>query len=314
MNLLDSFLSSLSSSQTRRAYRTDLRTFFSPEKTINADLVQAITHEDVRAFVRTMHNLDLAAGTQRRRLAALRSFFDWAMTEHVHERNPARHPDVKPMPPDNAPSSARSLTKLEVRDTLEAAGASDETGLRDQVIILTTLHAALRRSEIAGVEVGDIRPLGRYWILEVNYDDAEGEYVRIPDRVVDVIDNVKGQFGLTAGPLWRSMSNRNRGEPLSGDAIYTIVRQAGKTAGVGPITIDTLRRTGLRFAADGRREPLTNSGPRTVRQSCCGSTGSRPRYCRGKSPRQRGDAYRFRRIGSTPTRVTSPRRDQIRLL
>ena len=198
-----------------------------------------------------MHNLDLAAGTQRRRLAALRSFFDWAMTEHVHERNPARHPDVKPMPPDNAPSSVRLLTKLEVRDTLEAAGASDETGLRDQAIILTTLHAALRRSEIAGVEVGDIRPLGRYWILEVNYDDAEGEYVRIPDRVVDVIDNVKGQFGLTAGPLWRSMSNRNRGEPLSADAIYTIVRQAGKTAGVGPITIDTLRRTGLRFAADG---------------------------------------------------------------
>ena len=251
MNLLDSFLTSLSSSQTRRAYRTDLRAFFSQEEDITADVVQATTHEDIRAFVRTMHDLDLAPGTQRRRLAALRSFFDWARTEHVHDRNPARHPDVEPMPPDNAPSSAGSLTKLEVRDTLEAAGASDETGLRDQAIILTTVHAALRRSEIAGVEAEDVRPLGRYWILEVNQDDAEGEYVRVPDQVVDVIDRVKDQFGLTAGPLWRSMSNRNRGEPLSADAIYTIVRRAGNAAGVGPITIDTLRRTGLRLAADG---------------------------------------------------------------
>ncbi len=251
MKLLNSFLRSLSSSQTRRAYRTDLQAFFSQAEGITADLVQAITHEDIRAFVETMHDLDLAAGTQRRRLAALRSFFDWAMTERIHDRNPARHPDVKPMPPADASSSVRSLTKLEVRDTLEAAGASDETGRRDQAIILTTIHAALRRSEIAAVAVEDVRPLGRYWILEVNPEGTGEEYVRIPDQVVSVIDNVKDQFGLTAGPLWRSMSNRNRGEPLSADAIYTIVRRAGTAAGVGSITIDTLRRTGLRLAADG---------------------------------------------------------------
>ena len=251
MDLLDSFLESLSSYQTRRAYRTDLRAFFSQGEEINADLVQATTPEDIRAFVRTMHDLDLAGGTQRRRLAALRSFFDWAMIEHVHDRNPARHPDVKPMPPENASSTVRSLTKLEVRDVLEAAGASDETGLRNQAIILTTVYAALRRSEIADVEVEDIRPLGRYWILELYSGDTEAEYVRIPDQVVDMIDTVKDQYGVTAGPLWRSMSNRNYGEPLSADAIYTITRRAGKAAEVGPITVDTLRRTGLRLAADG---------------------------------------------------------------
>ena len=251
MDLLDSFLNSLSSYQTRRAYRSDLRTFFSEKQDVEADLVQAVTHEDIRAFVRTMRDLSLAGGTQRRRLAALRSFFDWAMTENVHDRNPARHPDVEPMPPENASSSERVLTKLEVRDVLEAAGASEETGLRDQAIILIIVHLALRRSEVAGIEVEDIRPLGRYWILEVGNADAGAEYVRIPDQVVDIVDKVKAQFGVTAGPLWRSASNRNHGEPLSADALYTIVRRAGESAGAGPLTIDALRRTGLRLAADG---------------------------------------------------------------
>jgi len=249
MDLLDSYLDSLSSRQTRRAYRTDLQKFFSEEQDVDARDVQAVQVEDVRAFVRAMRDLDLSAGTQRRRLAALRSFFDWAMTENVHDRNPARHPDVQPMPAESGSSSTRVLTKREVRDVLDAAGASDRTGLRDQALLLTIIYAALRRREIAGLTVEDIRPLGRHWILDLN--DAESEYVRLPEKVVNLIEEVKDHYGISSGPLWRSMSNRNQGAPLSPDAIYGIVRRSGNVAGVGQITIDTLRRTGLRLAADG---------------------------------------------------------------
>lgn len=251
MDLLDSFLTSLSSRQTRRAYRTDLHRFFSTEASAGAAHVQSVEPADIRAFVRTMRDLGRSEGTQQRRLAALRSFFDWTIKEGIQNRNPARHPDIQPMTTEGDPSAARSLTKQEVRSVLEAAGSSTQRGLRDQVLILTIIYAALRRSEVAGLQVEDFRPLGRYWVLDLDGASAGGGYVRIPELVVNAIEKMKDTYGISSGPLWRSMSNRNRGESLSPDAIYSIVRRAGKTANVGQVSIDTLRRTGLRLAAEG---------------------------------------------------------------
>ncbi len=250
-DLVDSFLNGLSSHQTRRAYRTDLRKFFPEKQRVATELVQSVEVDDIRAFIHTMRALGHAEGTQRRRLAALRSFFDWAIAENIHDRNPARHPEVQPMPSTKGTSSTRALTKLEVRDLLEAAGASNRAGLRNQALILTIVYAALRRSEIAGLMVEDLRPLGRYWILDLGDTNTESAYVRIPDQVARVIESVQDQYEISSGPLWRSVSHRTHGEPLSPDAIYAIVRSAGKAAGVGAIAIDTLRRTGLRLASDG---------------------------------------------------------------
>lgn len=251
MDLIDSFLSSLSSQQTCRAYRTDLQRFFSQDDDVEAAHAQSVESEDVRAFVRTMRDLGRSEGTQQRRLAALRSFFDWTIKEGLQDRNPARHPDVQPMPSENDPSSTRRLTKAEAYSVLEVAGSSAQSGRRDQVLILTIIYAALRRSEVAGLQVEDLRPLGRYWVLDLDGASTGGGYVRIPEQVVDAIEKMKDTYGISSGPLWRSMSNRNRGESLSPDAIYSIVRRAGKTANVGLVNIDTLRRTGLHLAAEG---------------------------------------------------------------
>lgn len=251
MDLIDSFLNSLSSQQTRRAYRTDLHRFFSQDTDVEAAHVHSVEAEDVRAFVRTMRDLGRSEGTQQRRLAALRSFFDWTIKEGLQNRNPARHPDVQPMSSENDPPSTDHLTKSEVRSVLDAAGSSARRGQRDQALILTILYAALRRSEVAGLQVEDLRPLGRYWVLDLEGASAGGGYVRIPEQVVNIIEKMKDTYGISSGPLWRSMSNRNRGESLSPDAIYSIVRRAGKTANVGLVNIDTLRRTGLHLAAEG---------------------------------------------------------------
>jgi len=249
MDLIDSFLEEISSQQTRRAYRTDLRRFF-PEEDIDASLAQAIEPEGVQSFVRAMHRDDQSLSTQRRRLSALRRFFDWLIKRGDCAQNPARHPEVQLLKPDSRPTR-RTLTKEDTEALIDAAGEPSRTGSRDRALILTIVFGALRRREVATLDVEDIRPLGRYWVLDLQASPESGGYVRIPEVVVEAIEQMKDRYGIDRGRLWRSLSNRNRGTPMSADAIYKVVRKVSRRAGVGPVSIDTLRQTGLRLALRG---------------------------------------------------------------
>ncbi|PSR00768.1 MAG: hypothetical protein BRD54_06945 [Bacteroidetes bacterium SW_8_64_56] len=74
--------------------------------------------------------------------------------------------------------------------------------------------------------------------------------MKVPETVVDAIEATRSRYGIDEGALWRSLSNRNRGARMTPDAIYKAVRRTGRRAGLGAVTIDTLRQTGLRLAMD----------------------------------------------------------------
>lgn len=250
MNFLRAFVDHLSSEQTRRAYRTDLLRFFQSEKVSEAQ-VTSVKVSDVQSFVRALRDEGASLATQRRRLAAIRSFFDWLIEENVISHNPARKPTVKPIAPDADSSSSSTLSKEAIETLITTAGDAPQSGSRDRALILTIVYGALRRSEVAHIEVDDIRPLSRYWILDLQRDDDGGSYVRIPEIVLEAIEQVKDLYDVTSGRLWRSLSPRNRGEPMSPDAIYKVVRRVSKKAGLDSVDIDTLRRSGLHLALQG---------------------------------------------------------------
>lgn len=253
MHFANSFLDGVSSEQTRRAYRTDLRRFFQTDEVteVTKAEIMSVEAEDVQSFVRTMRSKDASLATQRRRLAALRSFFDWLIEEGVVAYNPARHPTFTPLPPETSASAPSTLSKDALETLIATAGDAPHSGPRDRALILTIVYAALRRSEVAQIAVDDVRPLGRYWILDLAPDDDGGSYVRIPEVVVEAIEQVKDVYGIASGRLWRSLSPRNRGEPMSPDAIYKTVRRTSADAGLDPVSIDTLRRSGLQLALQG---------------------------------------------------------------
>lgn len=245
------FLQEISSTHTRRAYRVDLSRFFGEAEVDDHDL-ETVTTEDIRAFVRVMYEKGRSESTQRRRIAALRRFFDWLIDEGIRETNPVRSRGVTPMPPDGRDTSTTVLGKQDVRSMIEAARDRPRSRVRDQALMLTIVYGALRRGEVAGLRAKHVRPLGRYWIIDLpTSTSTSGGYVRIPDLVVDAIETMKSEFEIDEGPLWRSVSNRNRGEPMSPDAIYKAVRSLGKDAGLDGVNIDVLRRTGLQLALEG---------------------------------------------------------------
>lgn len=253
MGLLSSYLAELSSDHTRRAYETDLQKFFGQEVVEESDIqgIQGTSPDLIQTYVRSMARNGRSKSTQRRRLAALRGFFDWLIREHVISHNPARHPKVEPVRSEAESSPNSVLSKDDVEKMVEVAGTSDRTGPRDQALILTIVYGALRRSEVARLETDHVRPLGGHWILDLAGSSDSLGYVRIPETVVEAIERMKSQYDITKGRLWRSVSNQNRGAPMTPDAIYKVVRGVSKQAGLEPIDIDTLRRTGLQLALQG---------------------------------------------------------------
>lgn len=245
------FLQQISAEHTRRAYRVDLERFFGEADIDDSDL-ETVTTAMIQSFVRSMHERGRSESTQRRRIAALRRFFDWAVESGIRTTNPVRARQIGPIADSEAQTRTRALSKQNIRDLLDVAGRRARSGRRDQALILTIVYAALRRSEIAGLCVDDVRPLGRHWVIDLpGSTSSAGGYVRVPEVVIDTIEEMKAEYEIDDGALWRSVSNRNLGEPMSPDAIYKVVRSVGEDAEIDGVTIDRLRRTGLHLALRG---------------------------------------------------------------
>lgn len=254
MSLIALFLDQFGSEHTQRAYRTDLNDFFGSEgQELTRDQVAEVTKANIQAYVRSMKAEEKSTSTLQRRLSALRCFYDWLLEQSIVNQNPARACQVDLSrfsdPTADVGESASVLSKSEVETLISATEDAGDAAARDRGLVLTILYAALRRAEVAAMNVDHVRPLGRHWVIDLPAGDAwSSAYVKVPDVVVEAIDTVESRYNIDQGSLWRSLSNRNRGARMSPDAIYKMVRRTGQTAGLANVTPEVLRQTGLYLA------------------------------------------------------------------
>lgn len=255
MDAVESFLNTIQSQHSRRAYRADLTDFVDHQSDDLGEFrLDEVTKEDVGDYLRFVSAQNLSTSTIRRRLSTLRRFYDWLVDRTRTEYNPARacQVDVSSLAKAEASDEdGRSslLTRDQIVSLIEATSAAGAAATRDRALIITIVYAALRRAEVAAMDVEHVRPLGRHWIIDVpSTDDWDSEYVKIPETVVEAIDSVRDRHGIMEGPIWRSLSNRNRGSRLTPDAIYKIVRRTGRHAGIDGVTVERLRQSGLHLA------------------------------------------------------------------
>ncbi|PEN09538.1 integrase [Longimonas halophila] len=250
-DLLSMYLTRYERPETQRAYKNDIVQFFGTDEVV-LPLARKATFMHVNRHIRNLEEDDRAASTIQRRVSAIRGFFDWLVALELIPRNPADAALIRKTRRANA--SDRSITFLsraQSKRLLRATQEAGEASHRDHALLLVLLHCVLRRSEAAAMDVEHIRPLGHYWVLDL--PDTKGgtdQYVKIPAHVVDVIDDMKSHYGIEEGPLWRSFSNRNRGDRITGDAIYRIVRRTAERADLPDIGAHALRHTGCTLALE----------------------------------------------------------------
>jgi integrase/recombinase XerC len=159
------------SPHTIRSYDHDLGqflAFLTPPGTAMPS-PEAVTHLMIREFVAHLHDLRLEKSSIARKLAAIRSFFKFAVREGLLVRNPARMV-ATPKLPKRVPAvlSAEDLNAF--LDSVEAPPASSSGRRknaslggdarpmirRDRAILELLYASGLRVSELTGLDLGDV--------------------------------------------------------------------------------------------------------------------------------------------------------------
>jgi site-specific recombinase XerD len=250
-NLLPAYLERYDRAETRRAYRNDLVSFFGTEH-VSADLARAASFLHVNQHILDLESAGARPSTIKRRVAAIRGFFDWALALELIPRNPANKQLLRRVRSSRTEDrSIVFLTSEQASALLDATEAAGNAMPRDRALLLTLLHCVLRRSEAAAMDVDHVRPLGHYWIVDLpRAKGGADQYVKIPAHVVEDIDSMKRHYGITSGPLWRSLSNRTKDARLSAHGIYQIVRRTAQRASLPEIGAHALRHTGCTLAIE----------------------------------------------------------------
>jgi site-specific recombinase XerD len=246
--LIETYLLKFDRPATRRAYKTDLKDFFGADDVALAD-AKTVTFVLVNKYIASLESTGSKTSTIRRRVAAIRGFYDWLHALGAIENNPAHRQLIRRISSVRTKDRAIIVLTSDQATRLLSAAASENA--RNHAMMLTMLHCVLRRSEVANMDVDHIRPLGKYWILDLPYTKGGADqYVKIPEHVVEVIEAHKEVYGIASGPLWRSLSRRNEGGRLTPTSIYRIVRATAVAAGLPEIGAHTLRHTGCTLAIE----------------------------------------------------------------
>jgi integrase/recombinase XerD len=178
--------------------------------------------------------------TIHRKAACLRSFYRHLRREGVRESDPTAT--------ISGPRRGRKLPKVlnrgEVATLLRQPHGTAPTALRDKALLELMYACGLRASEAIGIEVADVD-------LELGLLRARGKGSK--ERVVPIgraavqavrIYLERGRPALVHGGIVAQLFVNFRGEPLTRQGLYKIVRRHATTAGLADrMSPHTLRHT-----------------------------------------------------------------------
>ena len=141
------------------------------------------------------------------------------------------------------------LTREQAKELLAVPDRSTLKGKRDYVILALLVGCALRRTELAELEVETIQQREGRWVLA----DLEGKgrrirTVAVPIWVKNGIDAWTSAAGVKDGRLLRPILKggkfrKVKGESLSDWAVWSVVEQSAKQIGIERFGAHDLRRT-----------------------------------------------------------------------
>lgn len=200
---------------TRTAYRRDVDKFLVHVHEIGLAFHQ-VTPKLVRSYIENMKparpgDPPLSAPTKKRVLAAIRKFFDVAVTRHAIPLNPAlsvrgpKHQVIEGKTPE--------ITVAEARKLLGAIDTTHVVGLRDRAILATMIYTGARVGAVAKLTLQGFYCAGDQWCFR--FEEKGGKSREIPcrhDLQVFVLDylNAAGVRDEKTGPLFRSAVRREK--------------------------------------------------------------------------------------------------------
>ena len=227
------------------AYRRDLLRM---EADLRAQGVEPLAADSaaLAGHLRRLLRAGMAPRTQRRALAAMRGFYGHLLAAGERDANPAE----PLLPPRKMRQLPKVLSEAEVEALLAAPDTGTALGVRDRAMIELLYATGLRVSELVGLTLGQLR-------LDDGYLVAFGKGGK--ERVVPVGERaeewVRRYLSEARGGLRRKGGRKggqgrheevflnHRGEPLTRQGFWKVLRGYGAGAGLRALSPHVLRHS-----------------------------------------------------------------------
>jgi site-specific recombinase XerD len=259
--VLEFFTEQINNDHTRKAYLNATRRFAEWCEARGVGQLTQVQPIHVAAFIKELQG-EFTPPTVKQHLAALRMLFEWLVTGHVLEVNPAhavRGPKIcgqKGKTPVLTTEEARTLLdRIEVaRSTAREDGTTAEepdlVGLRDRALIGVMVYTFARINAVLQMKVRDYFVQGRRgW---VRLHEKGGKEHELPcnhnlERYLDEHIEAAGIAGDPDGALFRTTGRKTgKPHPMWQQDAYRMIQRRAAAAGIKTrIGNHTFRATGI---------------------------------------------------------------------
>lgn len=249
LKFLEFFTAQIRNPNTRRAYAKAAAEFLAWCEARGTQSLDAITPIHVAGWVEQMTHSH-SAPTVKQRLAAVRHLFDWLVTGHVMQANPAH--SVRGPKHSRKRGKTPILSPEEARQLLDSIPTTTLIGKRDRALIGLMTYTFARIGAASGMEVRDVYSQNRR--LWVRLHEKGGKQVELPchhnlETYLDDYINAAHLRDMPRAPLFQTLRRGTAelsGSPLPQANAYAMIQRRAASAGISTaICNHTFRATGI---------------------------------------------------------------------
>ena len=261
--MLEFFTAQINNPHTRRAYLNAARRFAAWCQDHRIAQLAEVQPVHVAAFIQDLQG-QLSPATVKQHLAALRVLFDWLVTGHILQLNPAHA--VRGPKYSLKTGKTPVLTAEEARALLDSIrtvrtvqhGDGTETrepllvGLRDRALIGAMVYTFARVSAVLRMRVRDYFVQGRRGWVRLHEKGGKEHVVPCHHNLELYLDSYLAAAGIAGdldGTLFRTAAGRTgllTAKPLWQQDAYRMIQRRAKAAGIQTrIGNHTFRATGI---------------------------------------------------------------------
>ena len=240
------FTNSLVSAHTKRAYITAFNQFFALAAATGRAVCRALLME----YRAQMIEQGLSATTINVRLSAIRKLVCEARDNNLLDPVEAARILTVPGVPKRGVRLGNWLTPQEAKRLLAVPDRGNLIGKRAFAILSVLLYCALRREELARLEMRHIQKReGRWVIVDLIGKRGRVRTVPIPDAAKTALDDWLAAAGIESGFLFRQLlrSGRVLDQRITSWTVWNAVVTAAKAAGIDHLGPHDLRRSCAKF-------------------------------------------------------------------
>jgi len=224
---------------TLASYRQDLRRVFHWCAGHGVDAL-AMTRSDVERYLATQFAEGARAASINRRLSSLRRFFRWLVETGASASNPCDLVD----PPRSARRLPKTLSEAQVEALLAAPGAQHSHRERDAAMLETLYATGLRVSELVNLKLAQLSldP----GVVKILGKGSKERLVPLGETAIAALRRYLEGERRDALPAPRrsdAVFLTARGEPMSRQGFWYLIKRHARTAGIDPTALSphTLR-------------------------------------------------------------------------